>query len=102
MRPAAMNFASILGDYEFAPPICTFVSSVSGQPEDDPIRIRVLLAEQLYSPVRWIDVMDSITTPCLEVGPGNVLAGLAKRIDGAPEVAAVGSLAEADALQDVL
>jgi [acyl-carrier-protein] S-malonyltransferase len=98
MRPAAEQFAALLADYELSAPVCTFVSSVSGKPEDDPARIRTLLAEQLYSPVRWIDVMDALTGACIEVGPGNVLAGLAKRIEGAPEVVPVGSVEEAGAL----
>ncbi len=98
MRPAAEAFARVIADVPFHAPSCTFVSSVTGQAESDPERIRALLAEQLYSPVRWVNVMQAIQVPCLEIGPGGVLAGLAKRIDGAPPVSAVASMEEADAL----
>jgi [acyl-carrier-protein] S-malonyltransferase len=98
MRPAAEAFAKVLADVPFAAPQCTFVSSVSGQTETDPARIRALLSEQLYSPVRWIQVMGAVSQPCIEVGPGGVLAGLAKRIEGAPEVAAVASIEDAELL----
>jgi [acyl-carrier-protein] S-malonyltransferase len=92
MRPAAEAFAEILAPVPFAAPQCAFVSSVSGQPETDPERIRALLSQQLYSPVQWIKVMQSVSVPCLEIGPGGVLAGLAKRIEGAPEVTAVATM----------
>lgn len=98
MRPAADAFAKVLAGVSFSAPRCAFVSSVSGQAESDPGRIRDLLAQQLYSPVRWIQVMGAIDTPCLEVGPGGVLAGLAKRIDGAPEVSAMATMEDAVAL----
>ncbi|MFM1920233.1 MAG: S-malonyltransferase [Candidatus Hydrogenedentota bacterium] len=86
MRPAAEAFAACLSSIALQAPSCRFISSVSGQPESDPERIRALLAEQLTSPVRWMDVMRHIDMPCIEIGPGGVLAGLAKRIEGAPAV----------------
>jgi len=97
MRPAADAFAKVLAGVAFTAPRYPFVSSVSGQAESDPERIRALLSQQLYSPVRWIQVMGAIQTPCLEIGPGGVLAGLAKRIDGAPEVRAVATMEDAAA-----
>lgn len=47
--------------------------------------IRDILAQQLYSPVRWVDTIrrlaaDSVTH-VVECGPGNILTGLDKRID---------------------
>lgn len=97
MRPAAGAFAAVIADVSFTSPRCAFVSSVSGKAESDPLRIRELLSQQLYSPVRWIQVMGAIDTPCLEIGPGGVLAGLAKRIEGA-EVRSVATMEDAAAL----
>lgn len=103
MRSAAEEFAKILEKVSFSKPGCTFVSSVTGKSENDPDNIRRLLAEQLYSPVRWVAVMQVLgSQAALEIGPGNVLKGLAKRIDGAPEVQCVGTLQEAEALYGTL
>ena len=99
MRPAAEAFAKVIADVPFAAPECIFVSSVTGQSKTDPESVRAALSAQLYSPVRWIDVMQATdATQALEVGPGKVLAGLAKRIDGAPEVTGVATLEAAEAL----
>ncbi len=95
MRPAAEQFARVIEHVNFHAPEATFVSSVSGQPEHDPGRIRTLLAEQLCSRVRWTDVMRHIgPRPAWELGPGTVLAGLAKRTSDAPQVAPAGTIEE--------
>ena len=62
-----------------------------------------LLSRQLSSPVRWVESMRVLAGRAdgraLEVGPGKVLAGLMKRIDGGVEVQ---SLSAADQLEAVL
>lgn len=101
MRPAVERLRAVLDGMPLEPPRIRFISSVSGQEEDDPERIRTLLAEQVASPVRWTDVMRRARTgPVIEIGPGGVLKGLAKRIDGAPEVLPAGTLEEVDALAE--
>lgn len=99
MQPAAEAFAAVLADVPFHAPRCRFISSVSAQAETDPEAIRALLSRQLSSPVRWTQTSHAIG-PCnaWEIGPGGVLKGLAKRIEGGPEVTALGSLEEATAL----
>lgn len=96
MQPAAEAFAKVLADVTFHAPRCRFVSSVSAQAESDPEVIRALLARQLCSPVRWTQTSLAIG-PCTawEIGPGGVLKGLAKRIEGGPDVISIGSLEEA-------
>lgn len=87
MRPAAEEFAAVLASVTFSTPEIPFISSVTGTPVEAPHTIRALLAEQLYSPVRWTEVMAAVgQQPAVEVGPGNVLKGLAKRMEGAPSV----------------
>lgn len=99
MRPAAEAFAEALRGVPFRAPSCRFVSSVTAADIADPGAIRDTLARQLYSPVRWTETMAALGPgTAVEVGPGGVLRGLAKRIPGAPEVAPAGTLAEADAL----
>lgn len=93
MRPAAGQFQELLKEASFERPRVRFISSVSGMDETDPATIRELLSAQLYSPVRWTQTMQCLGGgAALEAGPGSVLQGLAKRIDGAPEVRPAGSL----------
>lgn len=99
MRSAAEAFAQVLAGVTFSAPKYPFYSSVSAQQESDPARIRELLGQQLYSPVRWMQTVVALPAgDALEVGPGSVLKGLAKRIDGAPEVESAGTLEALGAL----
>jgi len=87
MKPAAIALEKYLVSMPISKPETPVLSSVSGAYEDDPGRIRALLAQQLYSPVRWTNVMEQLDKHnAIEVGPGNALAGLAKRATNAPVV----------------
>ncbi|MBI5095775.1 MAG: ACP S-malonyltransferase [Candidatus Hydrogenedentes bacterium] len=93
LKPAAERLAETLAAIEFKTPVVCFISSVSGRDEAESSVIRELLAKQICSPVRWTDVMARIGSGnALEVGPGKVLQGIAKRTSGAPNVIAVGTL----------
>ncbi len=98
MQPASDRFRRVLRDLPIGPPRCTFISSVSGNVEADPKRIRELLADQIHSPVRWTGVMARILPgDVLETGPGAVLQGIGRRIDNAPAIRPVGTFAQAQA-----
>jgi [acyl-carrier-protein] S-malonyltransferase len=53
---------------------------------DDPSAIRDALVRQAASPVRWVESVQKMAglgiTQLIECGPGKVLTGLVKRIDG--------------------
>ncbi|MEA3364293.1 MAG: ACP S-malonyltransferase [Candidatus Hydrogenedentes bacterium] len=99
MRRARDTFREILKKVDFQAPEIRFISSVSGTEETEPERIRELLGEQLCAPVRWTEVMAAIgPIEALEVGPGRVLQGLAKRTQNAPLVTPVGTCEAAEAL----
>jgi len=99
MRPAVIEYVKVLDTIPFQSPKSRFISSVSGREESDPDRIRELLGQQLVSPVRWTQVMSAIgSVPALEVGPGSVLSGLARRMDGAPKVSGAGAMGDIAAL----
>ena len=73
--------------------------------ETDPARIRDALYRQAFGPVRWVECVQAIQARginhVLECGPGKVLAGMNKRIDGTIVSASVfdpASLAEARSL----
>ncbi len=99
MSDAADALARYLADVDVLPPTVAFLSSVSGEYETDPARIKLLLAEQLVSPVRWTRVMEQLSgRQAIEVGPGAVLQGLAKRMSNAPAVRSADSPEACDRL----
>jgi [acyl-carrier-protein] S-malonyltransferase len=69
-------------------------------------RYRVLLVEQLTAPVKFTQaarrLIDQGVTVFVEVGPGNVLSGLLKRIDKRVKVVSVNDLESLDELESVV
>ena len=60
-------------------------TNVDAEPETAGARLRDALARQIDSPVRWVASVQRLAREgvdrALEIGPGNVLAGLVRRID---------------------
>ena len=85
MAGAAAEFRKLLDGVVIRPPQVTFVANATAGPLSDPDEIRQALGRQLTSPVHWNDSMRWIIgqgAACfVEVGPGDVLSGLLKRID---------------------
>ena len=78
-----------------APGIPTIAAS-DATPYGDADDIRIRLARQVYSPVRWVDTIGAMlgdgATRIVECGPGKVLAGLQRRIDRSTPVVALDKL----------
>ncbi|OYD23932.1 ACP S-malonyltransferase [Oceanimonas baumannii] len=93
MQPAAAKLAETLAAMSFNAPAVPVINNVDVRPETDPAAIKDALVRQLYSPVRWTETVATMAeqgvTLALEVGPGKVLTGLAKRIDKRVEGVAV-------------
>lgn len=91
MEPARAAFAAFLDTVPFAAPKFTVFTNTTGQAISDPIAIKAALVKQVVSSVLWEDCMRSAVASAggpeavsfLELGPGGVLAGLAKRTDKA-------------------
>ena len=85
MKPAGDQLAAAIADIAIAPPDIPVVHNVHAATESDPEKIRSLLVEQIYSPVLWTRCVAAIMATgavnIAECGPGNVLAGLNRRID---------------------
>ncbi|MDD2709336.1 MAG: ACP S-malonyltransferase [Verrucomicrobiae bacterium] len=83
MAEAEREFAGFLEGFEFKEPRFPVLSNVTGQPHELP-QIKNMLASQITHPVRWTEsVQWLLRQPApefFELGPGNVLAGLVKRI----------------------
>jgi [acyl-carrier-protein] S-malonyltransferase len=85
MKPAAKQLELVLADITIQVPTIPVIHNVSVTNENNSEDIKRLLTEQLYSPVRWVETVQSFATQgvdtLIECGPGKVLAGLTKRID---------------------
>ena len=81
MQDAANEFQQSLNDIEFNMPDTKIIHNVSVDSVSLPQDIPPLLVSQLYSPVRWVETCNFISTknlPIIECGPGKVLSGLFK------------------------
>jgi len=91
MAPAAERFGALLDNAPFRDAAIPVVCNVDGAAVADAGGLRDRLRRQLTAPVRWTDCVASLVGlgagVLVEVGPGGVLTGLAKRI--APEVQAL-------------
>jgi [acyl-carrier-protein] S-malonyltransferase len=93
MRPAAERLGTYLADVPVAVPKFPLINNVDVRIETQPSAIKSALVRQAASPVRWVETVKRMraegVTHVLECGPGKVLAGMAKRIDGELEVHAL-------------
>ncbi|MBD3345994.1 MAG: ACP S-malonyltransferase [Chitinivibrionales bacterium] len=103
MQSAADEFAGILKDAAFSSPRCPVITNVTARAETDPEKLRDLLVQQLVSPVKWVDSIEFLISKqpdtCCEVGPGNVLIGLAKKINRELNVVPCGTVENLFSLQ---
>jgi len=85
MKPAGEKLAVALADIDISTPAIPVVHNVHARTEQSPERIRELLVEQIYSPVRWTGCVQAMVAAgahnVVECGPGKVLSGLNRRID---------------------
>lgn len=84
MQPAADSFGPIVAATSIVSPGVPIVLNVTAEPSDDPEEIRRELVVQVTQPVRWSDsVKAMVDMGCdvfVELGPGQVLSGLIRRI----------------------
>ncbi|MGB1135879.1 MAG: ACP S-malonyltransferase [Flavobacteriaceae bacterium] len=85
MAPAQDELGKAIEATEFAPPICPIYQNVTASAVTDPGAIKSNLLSQLTAPVRWAQSVQQMirdgASGFIEVGPGNVLQGLVKKID---------------------
>ncbi|MBO9688641.1 MAG: ACP S-malonyltransferase [Mitsuaria chitosanitabida] len=105
MKPAADRLREKLAAVQFQAAAFPVINNIDVAVTDDAQSLRDALYRQAFGPVRWVEVVQALKarglTTILECGPGKVLAGMAKRIDGELASATVldpASLAEARAL----
>lgn len=90
MEPALDRLAKILSTTSIASTNVPVLANVDALEHSDPVSIKNKLARQVVEPVLWENcirkILDSGVEKLYEVGPGRVLAGLAKRINRKIEI----------------
>ena len=86
LKPAAERLQARMQDVTFRAPQIAVVNNVDVATVSDPALIKDALARQACNPVRWVEVIRSFAaqgvTHVVECGPGKLLAGMTKRIEG--------------------
>lgn len=106
MESAADGLGKALDSASFGNPRFPVYSNVTTEPVSNASTARALLLRQLASPVRWSDEITAIARQhpgalYVEMGPGSVLAGLAKKIDPSLKTATCGTVAEVSQLTEL-
>jgi [acyl-carrier-protein] S-malonyltransferase len=94
MAPAAARMKLALKEISLGQLSFPVLSNVEAEPNTDASRVAELLVRQVDSPVQWQRTIAAMAeagvSHALEIGPGKVLAGLAKRIDKRVAVLSLG------------
>lgn len=89
MEPAREELAAAIEATQFTAPACPIYQNVSTFAVTEPSEIKENLIFQLTAPVKWTQSIQNMikdgATKFIEVGPGNVLQGLVKKIDNSVE-----------------
>ena len=98
MEPARAAFEAFLKAVPFSAPTFTVFTNTTGRAIADPEEIKRALVRQVVSPVLWEDCMRSAAaagaTEFWELGPGAVLAGLARRTEKSWKVRSMSEYAD--------
>jgi [acyl-carrier-protein] S-malonyltransferase len=104
MAPARDGFAEALNDLSLCEPSAPVYANVTAEPVRTASRARELLIEQLTAPVRWSELVSRLAAHFpgalfVELGPGNVLTGLVKKIVPGVNVMSCGTAGDVEALR---
>lgn len=85
MQPASEELQEAINSTPFSTPICPIYQNVNAYPQTDPEAIKQNLIAQLTAPVRWSHTIKNMitdgATEFIELGPGEVLKGLIKKVN---------------------
>ena len=103
MAVAREGLGEALAEAELVDPKFPVYANVSAEPVRSASDARRLLLEQLTAPVKWTQVVERLAGDFpralyVEMGPGNVLTGLVKKIAPSVETATCGTVSEVEQL----
>jgi [acyl-carrier-protein] S-malonyltransferase len=102
IRDAADGLAAHLENITFNKPEMPVIANVLAEPLDDPVQLKKCLIDQVSGSVRWVESMKCLgnqgVDKCYELGPGNVLKGLMKRIEPGIEVINIGNIDQIESI----
>ncbi len=102
LTAASEGLERVLQGISIERPQCVFVANVTGGALEDPEDIKRRLVEQIVSPVRWVECTKALVNRkaslFLEVGPGNVLRGLLRKIDPEVRTMSAGTMSDIEKL----
>lgn len=85
MKPAGEELKAAIDATTITTPICPVYQNVNAYPQTDPASIKENLIAQLTAPVRWTQTVKNMitdgATAFYEIGPGDVLKGLVKKVN---------------------
>ncbi|MBP1663717.1 MAG: (Acyl-carrier-protein) S-malonyltransferase [Bacteroidetes bacterium] len=85
MQPASEELKAAIDAAIVSEPICPVYQNVNAYPQTDPVAIKQNLIAQLTAPVRWTQTVKNMITDgaveFVELGPGDVLKGLIKKVN---------------------
>jgi [acyl-carrier-protein] S-malonyltransferase len=85
MEPAREVLAAAIENTQFTAPACPIYQNVNAKATTDSSEIKKNLMAQLTAPVKWTQIVQNMIADgadkFIEVGPGNVLQGLVKKVD---------------------
>ena len=106
---AGRAFGDYLADIVVSDAVVPLIANVTARPVTGGDDLKAGFARQLTSPVLWHDIMSVIASPdneapsvILEVGPGKVLTGLARRAFPDIKFVPVGTASDLDAVLDAV
>jgi [acyl-carrier-protein] S-malonyltransferase len=106
MEPASAGLAQAVAEAPLRDATIPLISNISATPVTEAAALRTELARQIVSPVQWIKTIEYLAaqgvTLFVEIGPGQVLSGLVKRIAKGATTRNIGAAADVARVGDDL
>ena len=104
MKPAAEKMKEKINSINFDSPKVDIINNVTAESENDPEKIKKLLIDQIFSTVKWreslLNMHNNGIKNFIEIGPGKVLIGMAKRTIKGANCFSINSIADMKNLND--
>ncbi len=105
MEPAREGLKNYLDGIALKDPKAPVIANVTAQPVKSALEIKKLLVEQITAPVKWAQTMEFLNnnnvTTVIEIGPGKVLSGMAKREMRAEKIINLDTLSDIETFSTV-